>query len=147
MSARKASLVLMTVLLIAWPIKAITSEVEVSQLLKTTHSWDGVRYAAYPSGQPEVSVLRYSIPAHTSLPWHLHPVISVAYVLSGHLTVVREMDGKSVTLGPGQLLAETVDAGHRGYTNDEAVELIIFYAGTPSIPLTVKLDPNVRIQR
>ncbi|WP_244099278.1 cupin domain-containing protein [Burkholderia ambifaria] len=123
---------------------AVASEpqIEVTQMLKTTHSWDGSRYRAYPSGQPEVSVLRYKIPAHSALPWHTHPVINAAYVLSGDLTVIRKSDGKTIVIGPGDVLPEMVDAPHRGRSGDEPVELIVFYAGTTAAPLTIMSEPN-----
>lgn len=121
---------------------AAEPQVEVTQLLKTTHSWDGTPYRAYPDGQPEVSVLRYKIPAHSALPWHTHPAINAAYVLSGDLTVIRKSDEKAMVIGPGDVLPEMVDAPHRGQSGDEPVELIVFYAGTPGVPLTVKSEPN-----
>ncbi len=120
---------------------AAEPQVEVTQLLKTTQSWDGVQYRKYPEGQPEVSVLRYKIPAHSSLPWHTHPVVNVAYVLSGHLTVIRKDNAKTMVIGPGDVLPEIVGAFHRGESGDEPVELIVFYAGTPTVPLTVKSEP------
>jgi len=121
---------------------ASTPQIEVTQLLKSTHSWDGVQYRAYPNGLPEVTVLRYKIPAHSVLPWHSHSAINVAYVLSGKLTVIRQSDGKTKLIGPGDVLPEMVDAPHRGQSGDEPVELIVFYAGTPLVPLTVKSEAN-----
>ncbi|NCE83797.1 cupin domain-containing protein [Pseudomonas sp. Q1] len=121
---------------------ATTPQVEVTQLLKTTHSWDGVQYPAYPKGQPEVTVLRYKIPANSALPWHSHPTINVGYVLSGQLTVIRKSDSKSMVIGPGDALPEMVGAPHRGQSGDEAVELIVFYAGTPLVPLTVRSETD-----
>ena len=121
-------------------ITAAEPQVEVTQLLKATHSWDGTQYGAYPQGQPEVSVLHYQIAANSSLPWHIHPVINVAYVLSGQLTVVRKRDGKTLVLGPGSVLPEMVNAVHRGRSGDEPVELVVFYAGTPNVPLTIKSE-------
>jgi quercetin dioxygenase-like cupin family protein len=120
---------------------AAESQIEVTQLLKTTQSWDGAQYRKYPEGQPEVSVLRYKIPAHSSLPWHTHPVVNVAYVISGHLTVIRKDNGKTLVIGPGDVLPEIVGAFHRGESGDEPVELIVFYAGTPTVALTVKAEP------
>ncbi|WP_423760262.1 cupin domain-containing protein [Burkholderia sp. NLJ2] len=121
---------------------AVEPQVEVTQLLKTTRSWDGVQYRAYPDGQPEVSVLRYKIAAHSELPWHIHPVINVAYVLSGQLAVIRKSDGKTIAIGPGDVLPEMVNAPHRGQSGDEPVELIVFYAGTPDASLTIKSEPD-----
>ncbi|WP_447892931.1 cupin domain-containing protein [Pseudomonas marginalis] len=113
-------------------------KVEVLTLLKATHSWDGGRYLKYPEGQPEVSILRYKVAPNTELPWHSHPVINAAYVISGHITVTRKKDGKAIVIGPGDVLPEMVGTLHRGQTGDETVDLIVFYAGTPSLPLVVK---------
>jgi len=139
-----------TVLMAALPLLASASpistnvsakpKIEVTQLLKTTHSWDGVQYRAYPTGQPEVTVLRYRIAPHSALAWHTHPVVNAAYVVSGHLTVIRKSDGKTLLIGPGDVLPEMVDAPHRGKSADEPVELIVFYAGTPGVPLAVKSE-------
>ncbi len=137
-----ASLFLFTGGVHASTADAAKPQVEVTQLLKTTQSWDGAQYRKYPEGQPEVSVLRYKIPAHSSLPWHTHPVVNVAYVLSGHLTVIRKDNAKTLVIGPGDVLPEIVGALHRGESGDEPVELIVFYAGTPSVPLTVKSEPD-----
>ncbi|WP_175776128.1 cupin domain-containing protein [Burkholderia anthina] len=106
-------------------------------LLRTTDAWDGSRYRAYPRQQPEITVVRYTIPPHAVLPWHTHPAINVGYVLSGHLSAVRRSDGRRLALGPGDVVPEMVGGAHRGETGDEPAELIVFYAGTPGQPLTV----------
>ena len=38
-------------------------------------------------GLPQVTVLKITVPPHTALAWHHHPMISAAYVLSGQLVV------------------------------------------------------------
>lgn len=130
-------------LIVAGSPRAIAQEADAGSrvtetvLLRTTHAWDGSRYRTYPSGQPEITVVRYTIPPHAVLPWHTHPSINIGYVLSGHLTAVRRSDGKRLALGPGDVVPEMVDGAHRGETGDERVELIVFYAGTPGVPLTV----------
>lgn len=106
-------------------------------LLKTTHSWDGVTYPAYPAGQPEITVLKIKIPAHSKLPWHQHPAINAAYVVSGTLFVQSREGDLLKKLSPGDVLPEMVNRSHRGYTEDEPVELVVFYAGTESKPVTV----------
>lgn len=112
-------------------------EVQVEQVLQTTESWDGSRYAGYPSGQPQVTVLKITIPPHTTLHWHRHPMISAAYVLSGRLTVEKRDTGERKVVNAGEALAETVQTTHRGFTTDEAVELIVFYAGRVDLPVSV----------
>jgi quercetin dioxygenase-like cupin family protein len=112
-------------------------EVQVEQVLQTTGSWDGSRYTGYPSGQPQVTVLKITIPPHTTLHWHRHPMISAAYVLSGRLTVEKRDTGERKVVNAGEALAETVQTTHRGFTTDEAVELIVFYAGRVDMPVSV----------
>jgi quercetin dioxygenase-like cupin family protein len=128
-----------------WPFSAraqsaaTQSQVKVEQLLQTAQSWDGVKYAAYPTGQPQVTLIKISIPPHTILDWHRHPMISVAYILSGTLTVEKRETGQRKTVHAGQALAETIQTVHRGYTQNEPVELIVFYAGRPGLPLSIKV--------
>jgi quercetin dioxygenase-like cupin family protein len=112
-------------------------QTEVQQLLQTTQAWDGTPYQAYPKGQPQVTVLRIKIPAHTALHWHYHPVISAGYVVSGELTVEKQGTNEHVTVHAGQALTETVGTIHRGFTTDQPVELIVFYAGEAGTPITV----------
>ncbi|MBV8216464.1 MAG: cupin domain-containing protein [Verrucomicrobia bacterium] len=112
-------------------------QTEVQQVLQTTQAWDGATYKGYPTGQPQVTVLRIKIPPHTALHWHYHPVISAAYVVSGELTVEKQGTNEKITVHEGQALTETVDTIHRGFTTDQPVELIVFYAGEAGVPITV----------
>ena len=66
-------------------------QVKVEQVLQTMQTWDSSPYTSYPSGQPEITVLKITIPPNTALHWHRHPVISAAYVLSGHLTIEKQV--------------------------------------------------------
>jgi quercetin dioxygenase-like cupin family protein len=113
-------------------------QVRTEQLLQTTHSWDGTEYTRYVSGQPQITILRISIPPNTALNWHEHPMISAGYVLSGQITL--EIKGKSErkTFHAGEALAESVNTVHRGFTTHQPVELVVFYAGTAGVPLSIK---------
>jgi len=68
--------------------------------------------------------------------------------LSGGSSTVRQADGHSTerrkdrVIGPGDVLPEMVDAPHRGQSEDEPVELIVFYAGTALVPLTAKSEAH-----
>ena len=128
-------------------VKAREPQTEVQQVLQTTQAWDGTVYQGYPKGQPQVTVLRIKIPAHTALHWHLHPVISAGYVVSGELTVEKQGTNQHITIQAGQALCETVGTIHRGFTTDQPVELIVFYAGEAGTPITVdkeKTTANAR---
>jgi quercetin dioxygenase-like cupin family protein len=126
--------------LIATGLCASEPQIKVEQVLQTTQSWDGTPYTSYPTGQPQVTVLKITIPPNSALHWHRHPVISVAYVLSGHLTVEKRDTGERRILQAGQALAETLETTHRGFTTDEPVELIVFYAGQSGLPLTINQE-------
>lgn len=112
--------------------------VEVETLLRSGSSWDAVPYTAYPSGAPELSVLKITIPANTTLPWHTHPMPNAAYILSGELTVEKKETGAKKLLKPGQVLPEMVNEFHRGFTGDMPAVLIVFYAGSKDLPLSKK---------
>ncbi len=114
------------------PQNKITSET----LLRSSSSWDGVSYGAYPKGTPELSVLRILIPAHTTMKWHSHPVPNVAYLVSGEITVEELESPKTRHFTAGQVVPETVNTLHRGVTGDKPVVLLVFYAGSKGVPLS-----------
>ena len=124
-----------------WLIPAVLAarepQIEVQQILQTTQSWDGTNYQSYPAGQPQLTVLRIKVPPNTALHWHHHPVISVGYVLSGELTLEKKQTGERTIVHAGQALAETVQTTHRGFTTNEPVELVVFYAGQAGLPITI----------
>jgi quercetin dioxygenase-like cupin family protein len=100
---------------------------------------DGLPYPPYGKGQPRISVEKIIIPANTTLPYHCHAVINVAYVLSGNLIMTDKSTGKSYPVNAGQVLPELVGKWHNGKSGSEPVELLVFYAGTVGgPPLTVK---------
>jgi quercetin dioxygenase-like cupin family protein len=109
--------------------------VKAETLLATGMSWDGQVYKAYPAGDPELSILKITIPAHTALAWHEHPMPNAAYILSGTLTVEKQ-NGVKKTVHAGQALAEMADAIHRGVTGDTPVTLLAFYAGAKGVGVT-----------
>lgn len=109
----------------------------VTELVKTSHSWDGKSLPAYPQGQAEITILRISIPAGTRLHTHSHPMINAGVLTSGQLTVVTT-DGKTLHLQAGDPIVEVVNTLHYG-VNEGTVpaEIIVFYAGIVDQPITV----------
>lgn len=127
--------------LVAFAADAPTgSAVQSQTLLSTDADWLGHAYPDYPAGQPRLSMLRITIPAHTALPWHTHPMPNAAYVVSGNLTV-ETRDGRRRTLQAGDTLAEMVGVAHRGVTTEQPVELLVFYAGINGQPLSQRVLP------
>ena len=112
-----------------------TNPVEMETLAQSTASWDGTPYKTYPTGQPQISVLKVTLAPHTTMKWHKHPVPNAGYVLSGEVTVETK-DGAKKHFTAGQVIPETVDIVHRGVSGDEPAVLIVFYAGTPGAALS-----------
>ena len=106
-------------------------------LLKTTSSWNDIRYTGYPAGQPELTTVRMTIPANSKLNWHKHLMPNSAYIVSGQLTIEERGTGRKATYNAGQALAESVDNVHRGVTGKEPVVVIVTYAGAQGQPLSV----------
>jgi len=108
-----------------------------NQLVKTTQSWDENLLPAYPQGQPEVTILRLTIPPGTRLENHHHPVINAGVVISGELTVIAET-GKVLYLKPGDPIVELVNTTHYGINQGKVpVDLIVFYAAVKDQPITI----------
>ncbi len=118
------------------PAKPVASET----LVKSSSSWDGSRLPAYPRGQPEVTVMKITIPPGTRLPMHQHPVINAGVLLKGQL-VVTTAEGRTLKLETGDALIEVVGKWHFG-TNPGKVpaEILVVYAGVKGTPVTVKKD-------
>lgn len=112
-------------------------EIKAKVALKESVSWDGTPYEPYPEGQPQLTILEITIPPHTALPWHHHPVPNAAYVVSGELTIEDRQSGTQHKVSAGQAFAESVGASHRGVTGDQAVVVIVTYSGVEGTPLSV----------
>ncbi|MGY8626732.1 cupin domain-containing protein [Chromobacterium violaceum] len=109
-------------------------------LLRTDRSWDGECYDHYPSGPPELSLLRYEIPPRAVVPWHRHFAPCVGMVVSGTLHV-ESRSGLWRVLEAGDALPEMVETAHRGIAGDEPVVLLVFYAGVKGMPMTIFDSP------
>jgi quercetin dioxygenase-like cupin family protein len=118
--------------------------VRVETLVKTNQTWDGTVLPAYPTSSPEISVLRFNIAPGAQLPPHYHPVINVAYVIKGELTVTTEQ-GLKKQLRAGDALVELVNQIHFGKNEGtEPVELVVVYAGTDGQKITVLEEQGSR---
>ena len=141
----KKSLVLISICLVTFTASAADiAGVSVETLVKTNQTWDGTVLPPYPTSAPEISVLRYTIAPGAELPPHHHPVINVAYVIKGELTVTTDQ-GVMKQLKPGDAVVELVDQVHFGKNEGtEPVELVVVYAGTNGQPLAVRGEQGSR---
>ncbi|MGN0018502.1 MAG: cupin domain-containing protein [Candidatus Gastranaerophilaceae bacterium] len=112
-------------------------EIKKEILLKTTSTWDGLKYEKLDIQNTEVTVLKITIPPKKELPMHKHTMLNVAYVNKGNLTVTTD-DGQEQTFKAGETLAEVVNKFHYGRNDgEEFVELIVFYVGEVGAELSV----------
>ncbi|MBS1907015.1 MAG: cupin domain-containing protein [Actinobacteria bacterium] len=109
------------------------------RVLQTTRSWNDVPYEHYPAERPELTVVHFDIPPHSSLPWHTHAVPNAAYVIAGALTVEDHDTGRTHVVRAGEAFGESVGPVHRGYTEDLATEVVAIYAGAEGIPLSTEV--------
>jgi quercetin dioxygenase-like cupin family protein len=120
----------------AWAQQSDTAKVEV--LTKTTSSWDGSELPQYAKGQPEITILRITVPPKAQLPVHEHPVINAGVLLKGQLTVVTE-NKEILHLRAGDPIVELVNKPHFGKNEgNEPAEIIVFYAGIKDRPITIE---------
>lgn len=110
------------------------AEIRFDVLASGAQAWNGVPYGRYPAGQAQLTVLRLVIPPHTVLPWHVHPMPSTAYVLSGHLTL-EDRGGSRRLVRAGEAFIGAARAVHRSITGAAACVLIVTYAGVPGQPI------------
>ena len=107
-------------------------------LVKSTKSWDDTVLPAYPKEAPELTLMKITIPPHTTLPMHKHPIINVGYMLKGAWKVVTK-ENKTLALKAGDAIIEVVDTWHYGMNEgDEPVEIIVFYAGVKESAYAIK---------
>lgn len=113
----------------------------VTKLVQSTKSWNGQRLPCYPTTQPEITILRISIAPGARVPLHFHPVINAGVLLTGQLKI-ETANGALLHLKVGESIVEIVNMAHYGI-NDGAVpaEIIVVYAGSVDLPVTVIQNP------
>lgn len=129
------------------PISDSIQKVQVKTLLKTTQSWNGSPLPNYNPEHPQMTALRITIPPHTKLPVHRHPVINAGILLKGELTVISEA-GDTLHMNTGDPIVEMVNQWHHGENNgDEPAEIVVFYSGNVDVPVTILKETQNADQR
>ena len=112
----------------------IPDGVSAEKLLKTQTSWDG-REFYYPEGPAEITSAKFRIGENQVTQFHCHPVPTLAYVLKGKVEVETK-HGEKMTFNEGESFVEVMNTVHRGRAIEGAVEIIVFYAGSPALSNT-----------
>jgi quercetin dioxygenase-like cupin family protein len=127
---------LLVILFSACATSKIT-DIKVEKLVETTKSWNGDDLPNYPQGKPKITVLKITIPPKTKLHKHYHPVINSGILLKGQLKVV-DINQNTLYLKEGDVIIELVNKIHYGINEGKKpVEIVVFYAGTTDLPITV----------
>jgi len=125
------------VLLSAYSQAQEVTGTKVEVLTKSSASWDGSALPAYPTGTPEITILKITIPPGTQLALHKHPFINAGMLLEGALTVTTE-EHKVFHLKKGESMVEVVNKWHYGRNEGTTPAVIlVFYAGEKGVPVTV----------
>ena len=113
-------------------------QVQSTELIRTSQSWDGVELPDYLQGRPELVAVKYEFPAGKKLGWHHHPVMNYGILVQGELTIIG-LDGKEKTVHEGEAVVEMVNTIHHGENRgDKPVVLYMFYLSQKDMPLAVQ---------
>ncbi len=119
--------------------------INAEQILKTTSAWNNDSLADYFKETPEVTVLKILIEPQAKLPVHMHPEISVSYILTGELTVISDT-GDERTFNKGQSFVCLVNQYHYGQNKgDVPVEVLVVYVGKKGKPITLLQNEDYNI--
>ncbi|MFS2221704.1 cupin domain-containing protein [Pantoea sp. B65] len=111
-------------------------DVTTEKLVQSDCAWNGSPYESYPQGRPQLTVMKMTIPAHTLLPWHSHPMPNAAYIISGQLILEDKQTGNTRVVKAGMAFNESTGEIHRGYTTEQPAEVVITYAGVAGMTLS-----------
>ena len=113
-------------------------EVQSTELIRTSQSWDGVELPDYLQGRPELVAVKYVFPAGKKLGWHHHPVMNYGILVQGELTIIGQ-DGKEKSVHEGEPVVEMVNTIHHGENRgSKPVILYMFYLSQKGLPLAVQ---------
>ena len=106
-------------------------------VIQTTTHWNQQAIKPIHIENPQVTMLRITIPAGEKLSMHKHPILNVGYLTKGELTV-RSENGDVLVLKPGDPIVELVDVWHYGEsTGSEDAEIVVTYVGDQSDALSI----------
>lgn len=130
------SLVVCGTVSLVWGHEEGEGDLKVTVLAKSSDAWDDKPLPHYPTGQPEITLLKIIIPEGKKTPLHFHSVINAAVLQKGEVDV-HMPDGKTKKLKAGDALIEVVDKAHWGENVGQGdAEFLVFYAGEKGEQIT-----------
>ena len=117
---------------------ATAKQVESTELIRTSQSWDGVELPDYFEGRPELVAVKYVFPAGQKLGWHHHVAMNFGVLVQGELTIIG-LDGKTKVVHEGEAVVEMVGTIHHGENRGtKDCILYMFYLSQKDLPLAVQ---------
>lgn len=121
-----------------------SAQVETTELIRTSQSWDGAQLPDYLQGRPELVVRKYVFPAGQKLGWHHHPVMNYGVLVQGELTII-DKDGTEKVVHAGEAVVEMVGTVHHGENRGpQPAILYMCYVSQEGLPLSV---PNPEMEQ
>lgn len=121
-----------------------TEQVETTELIRTSQSWEGAQLPDYLQGRPELVVRKYVFPAGQKLGWHHHPVMNYGVLVQGELTIIDKDETEKV-VHAGEAVVEMVGTVHHGENRGtQPAILYMFYLSQEGLPLSV---PNPEMKQ
>ncbi|MBO6290512.1 MAG: cupin domain-containing protein [Alphaproteobacteria bacterium] len=106
-------------------------------VIQTDSHWNKQAIKPIHIDNPQVTMLRITIPAGEKLAMHKHPILNIGYLTKGELTV-RSENGDKLVLHPGDPIVELVDIWHYGEsTGSEDAEIVVTYIGSKEDSLSI----------
>ena len=106
-------------------------------LIQTDSHWNKQAIKPIHIDNPQITMLRITIPAGEKLAMHKHPILNIGYLTKGELTV-RSENGDVLVLKPGDPIVELVDIWHYGEsTGSEDAEIVVTYVGEKEDSLSI----------
>ena len=113
-------------------------QIEATELIRTSQSWDGKELPDYPQGRPELVAMKYEIPAGQKMGWHHHPVMNYGVLAQGELTLFGQ-NGEEKVVHEGEAVVEMVGSIHHGENRGtKPAILYVFYLSQKDMPLAVQ---------
>ena len=124
---------------------APAAQVQSTELIRTSQSWDGAELPDYFQGRPELVAVKYVFPAGQKLGWHHHVAMNYGVLIQGELTIIG-LDGKEKVVHEGEAVVEMVGTVHHGENRGtKDVILYMFYLSQKDLPLAVQ-HPEISLE-
>ena len=125
--------------------KDAVQQVQSTELIRTSQSWDGVELPDYFKGRPELVAVKYVFPAGKKLGWHHHVAMNYGVLVQGELTIIGQ-DGKTKVVHEGEPVVEMVGTIHHGENRGtKDCILYMFYLSQKDLPLAVQ-HPEIPLE-